>query len=106
MCKHIAVEMKIGHFRISGKHSGWTGLMREAEGGEVGKPGWVRLGLGSSMVSPCTCALPDQGAQSRAGPLGGRDGSATQAGGEPGSGSRAGGAMSRHIVGEGPAAIT
>ena len=46
MCKHIAVEMKIGHFGISGKHSGWTGLMREAEGGEVGKPGWVRLGLG------------------------------------------------------------
>lgn len=39
MCKHIAVEMKIGHFRISRKHSGWTGLMREAEGGEVGKPG-------------------------------------------------------------------
>ena len=30
------------------------------------------------MVSPCTCALPDRGAQSRAGPPGGRDGSATK----------------------------
>lgn len=46
MCKHIEVGMKIGHFRISGKHGGWNrGLVREAEGGEVGKPGWARLGV-------------------------------------------------------------
>lgn len=37
-------------FQHQWKASGWNrGLMREVEGGEVGKLGWVRLGQGFSI---------------------------------------------------------
>lgn len=58
----------------------------------AGDPGVYGSSRVSSMVSPRTCALPEPGAQSRAGPPGAGTAPATQAG-ATGSGCKAGGAM-------------